>query len=240
MALIQIKQRENAGRMRVFLRGSSRLVRNKAPPSGMIPDGIHQWALMRWLAGSLLAAVLLLMAYAAWPLLGLKALADTVEARDTAALPGLLDMPELKRSLAEQVVRAYLKMSGKDRSLSPFVLNAAVQVGMSIADPIVVEIVDASALIDLLRRGRTETFAGRNIGMRAWGVPNMRNARGLFLGSEYAGRNFHVTVPLDSSPGEGYRLRLKLSGGTWKLAGIGLPEELQQSFARELMRRSPP
>ena len=134
-----------------------------------------------------------------------------------------MDVPELKRSVAAQLVRVYLKVTGKDQRLSPLALNLAIQAGMAIADSYVVEIVKAEALIDLLKDARTQTFAGPKIGVPTLGAPNLRNFRKL-LSSEYRGRNFYVSVPLSADEKDSYRLRLRLIQWQWKLAGIDLPE----------------
>ena len=192
---------------------------------------------MRWTARALVAVVVLLIAYLAWPLFGLKKIADAIAARDATAFTELLDVPELKRSLAVQIVLAYLRVTGKDQRLSPLARNLAVQAGVAIADAYVVEIVKAEALIDLLRQTRTETIAEPKAILRIWGLPNLRNVAKL-LSSEYRGRNFYVTVPLSADAKDGFRLRLRLSQWEWRLAGIDLPEKIQFQLAQEFIKRS--
>src|SRR5688572_20691514 len=134
---------------------------------------------MRWTFRLLAAVICLLIGYAGWPLLGLKRIADVIEARDGPAFAELIDINELKRSVAAQLVRAHLKITGRERRLSPLALNLAVQAGMAIADSYVVEIVKAEALIDLLKEARTETFAGGSVAGPEWSLPNLRNFRRL-------------------------------------------------------------
>ena len=192
---------------------------------------------MRWTARALVAVVVLLIAYLAWPLFGLKKIADAIAARDATAFTELLDVPELKRSLAVQIVLAYLRVTGKDQRLSPLARNLAVQAGVAIADAYVVEIVKAEALIDLLKQTRTETFTEPKAILRIWGLPNLRNVAKL-LSCEYRGRNFYVTVPLSADAKDGFRLRLRLSQWEWRLAGIDLPEKIQFQLAQEFIKRS--
>ena len=194
---------------------------------------------MRWIGQVLITVIILLIAYLAWPIFGLTKIADAIEARDATTFTELLDVPQLKRSLAEQIVRVHLKMTGKDQRLSPLAQHLAIQAGMAIADSYVVEIVKAETLIDLLKPARVETFAGPSISVKAWGLPNLRNA-GKFLASEYRGSNFYVTVPLSADAKNGYRLRLRLSQWKWKLAGVDLPEDLQLRLAREFLRKTTP
>jgi len=148
----------------------------------------------------------------------------------------LIDVRELKRSLAAQIVRTHLKVTGRDQRLSPLAINLAFQAGMAIADSYVVEIVKADALIDLLKNARTETFAGTRIGVQSWGTPNLRNL-GRLLSSEYRGRNFYVSVPLSAEEQDSYRLRLRLSQWQWKLAGVDLPEAVVLRLVQEFRAR---
>ena len=194
---------------------------------------------MPWTARLLFTAVVLLLGYVAWPLFGLKTIADAVEARDTATLSERLDLPELRRSLSEQLVRTWLKVTGKDQGLSPIAYNVAMRVGINLADPVVAEMLQVMALVELLKQSRTETFAASHVSPEALGPPRLQNVRGLLLGTEYFGPDVYVTVPLYAAPGQGYRLRLRLSDWRWKLAGIELPEERRIEIAREIIRRSP-
>jgi hypothetical protein len=179
--------------------------------------------------------VLLLLAAVIWPLLGLKRIADTVEARDAVKFTELLDLPELKRSIGGQIARAYLQATSGHR-LSPMVLNMATQAGMAAADAYVVEIVKAQSLFDILKPARIEAFAGTAVGPKAWGLPNLKNA-GRLLASELRGRNFYVVIPFSAQPKEQFRLRLRLQQWKWKIAGVELPEDLQQQLARDFAAR---
>ena len=191
---------------------------------------------MRWSASVFVALVLLLIAYLAWPFLGLKRIADAIEQRNAAEFIELLDVVELKRSIAAQLVHAHLKLTGRDQNLTPMARNLAVAAGMAIADAYVVEIVKPEALIDLLKQARTETFAGPSGVPPVWGFPNLRNAQKL-LAAEYRGRNFYIRVPLPAVLRDSYQLRLRLSDWKWKLAGIEMPEAVQQRVVREFQKR---
>lgn len=193
----------------------------------------RSWAILAGIAA-------LLLAYAVWPVIGLKLIADAVQARDAAALADRIDRPELKRSLGEQLARAYLRATGRDKGLSPFALALAMQVGTAVADPIIDQMLQPEALIELLQQGGAETFAGKNLGVQGWDAPNLGNLRGLIRSTEYSGRTFYVTVPLQADEDTGYRLKLRLSGWTWKLAGIGLPQQMQDRIAQEIAKKNPP
>jgi len=96
------------------------------------------------------ALLLLLTTYVAWPLLGLKRIAETIHTRDAAGFLDLVEVNELKRSLAAQVAGAYLKTAPSERRLPPFVLNLATRGAMAAADVYAAEIINAERLFDLL------------------------------------------------------------------------------------------
>src|SRR6516225_8207661 len=59
------------------------------------------------------AFVILLAGYTIWPLYGVYKIGTVVQARNAAGLSELINFPRLRRSLAEQIVAEYLKVSGK-------------------------------------------------------------------------------------------------------------------------------
>jgi len=63
---------------------------------------------------------ILYAAYWAWPLVGLHKISQAIAARDATELSARLDLPSLKRSMTDQIARAYLRVSGKDKSLTDF------------------------------------------------------------------------------------------------------------------------
>src|ERR1051325_10282446 len=87
-------------------------------------------------SGHLLLIVLFLVfvVCVVWPLLGLKRVADAVEARDAVTFTRLLDVPELKSSIGGQIARPYRKWSGGAPRVSPRALNMPMQAGMAAAD----------------------------------------------------------------------------------------------------------
>jgi hypothetical protein len=192
-------------------------------------------------SGHLLLIVLFLVfaVCVVWPLLGLKRIADAIEARDAVTFTRLLDVPELKRSIGGQIARAYLQLSNSGHRVNPMALNMAVQAGMAAADGYVVEIIKAESLFDILKPARLEAFSGTGVGPKAWGIPNLKNA-GRLLASELRGRNFYILIPLSAAPEDQFRLRLRLQQWKWKIAGVELPEELRQQLARNFAKRLPP
>src|SRR5215203_5468171 len=183
----------------------------------------------RWI---LLFGVVLLAGGAVWPLLGLKNIATAIEKRDARKLVEHLDISELKRSLAIQIVRTQLTVLSPNR-LPPLAFNLAMQASIAVADAYVLEIVQPDRLFDLLKPSGIQAITESNANIWSWGAPNIRRVGQLLSAAEYRGQNFYVTIPVNAQPKDQFRFRLRLSHWTWKLAGVDLPEELLVRLARE-------
>lgn len=179
----------------------------------------------------------LLLAYGAWPLVGLKKISDAVQTRDVAALSERIDAVALKRSLVDQLGRTYLRVSGKEKGLSPLEIRIALQVASALAGPRVDDMLKSEGLMNLLAQGGSQPLgdAGQS-GLTRLEAPNLRNLLQVMRNTEYSGTRFAIVLPLSASEQTGYRLQLILDDWTWKLSGIGLPEAIQTQIASEIMR----
>ena len=181
-----------------------------------------------------LAVILaVLIAYAVWPLAGLKQIVDSVQQNDVTSLSQRIDAPALKRSLIDQIALAYLHETGKDKSLNP------IEMRLALAGPQVDAMLKPESLMDLLRQGGTDKLAGvGGIGVPQLEAPNLGNLWRLIRNTEYSGRVFSIVLPLASDESTGYRVQLTLTNWTWKLSGIGLPQDVRTRIASEIVRRS--
>lgn len=186
---------------------------------------------------ALIAVVALAAAYAVWPLWGMKELGDAVAARNASALAERLDTPRLKRSLVDQIGRTYLRVSGKDRGLSPLEMQIALRLAGAAAGPRVDDMLRPEALIKLLTHGGAGVYSQLGLSAPRLEGPNLHNLAGIIRNTEYSGRDFYIVLPLSASERTGYRIRLRLEDWTWKLAGIGLPEAMRLRIAEEIQKR---
>ena len=85
---------------------------------------------MKWFVAFLLLLVLL-VGYWAWPLFALRALAADLQAGNVTAVNEEVEYVRLRRSFTEQIISAYLRITGRASKLGS--LEAAV--GASIVDP---------------------------------------------------------------------------------------------------------
>src|SRR3954451_16444236 len=93
--------------------------------------------------------VVLLGAYAVWPVVGFYRIASAVEARNSTALAERVNFHSLRKSLTKQLLETFLELTGKEKELGLIGSIIAIGVGTSIADPIVARLVNEETLMDL-------------------------------------------------------------------------------------------
>lgn len=186
-------------------------------------------------AGVLLLTVL---AYYAWPLFGLQKISQAVYARDAAELAQRINRAALRRSLTDQIGRAYLAVSGKDKGLSELQIMLAVRVAAAAADREIEALLEPQAIIGLLNESGTGAYAQLGVSAPRLEFPNLQNFHRALANTERFGRDFSIIVPFSADERTGYRLHLRLEDWTWKLVGIGLPETARMRIAREIHSRT--
>ena len=194
---------------------------------------------MKRFALAVLLFVVLLVGYWLWPILGLRTLATALQARNAAALTEQVHFARLRSSLAEQIVAAYLRVTGRDRKLGVLAPLAAT-VGASIVDPLVSQIVNPENLMELLRGGKIQSELG-TISFQTEELLNFSpiDAWDAWLTSEYGLGRFSIGFPADAQAIEQFRLRMQLLQWRWKLTELDLPQTLRYQFARELAKKYP-
>jgi hypothetical protein len=106
-----------------------------------------------------LLLLLLLVGYWAWPFFELRALAAALQAGDVTAINEEVDYTRLRRSFTEQIIGAYLRVTGRASQLGALG-PLATAVGASIVDPWVSQIINPENLAQLLRGGTVASELG--------------------------------------------------------------------------------
>ena len=133
---------------------------------------------------TILVLLALLVGYWAWPFFDLRALAAALQAGDVTAINEEVDYPRLRRSLTEQIIGAYLRLTGRASQLGALG-PLATAVGASIVDPWVSQIVNPENLVQLLRGGTVSSELGP-VSFRFGNLPSTLNlAWDAWLSSEY-------------------------------------------------------
>jgi hypothetical protein len=176
----------------------------------------------------------LLVGYWAWPLFALRGLAADLQARNAAAVNEEVDYARVRRSFTEQIVSAYLRVTGRASKL-----GALGPLGASMIDPWVSQIVTPENLADLLRGGTVSSELGP-ISFRFGDLPFSLNiAWNAWLSSEYGLGRFSIRLPPGAAEANQFRLRMQLLRWRWKLTEIELSENLRDQIARELTKKYP-
>jgi hypothetical protein len=183
---------------------------------------------MRWIVVIILALIVLLAGYTVWPIYDLYRIASAIETRNPAALRELVDFPSLRVSLSKQITDAHRKQTDKSVVLSERSEKLATGFGLA-------NILNPERLLDLLGKGSADRSWGSSLAA-PFAANSFGSAWQIWLNSDYSGRAFSVTVPVDRPSDQRFRIRLRLVHWHWKLIGLDLPESVRTQLAQELAR----
>lgn len=203
---------------------------------------------MRSIIGVVLGIFLLWAVYILSPLFALASMAESVRARDVAAVQARIDAKALRTSLARQVAAAYMRATGGQKeqgATSQFGAAAAA----AIVDPLLAPYLTPEALMGIMATGRLPALPGESAPIEAGrGVVedldvsrmlNLKGARDLFFASEWRGfQTFLLALPLDRPTPERFRIELGLSGLTWTVTGLELPAAVRDRIVQQIINRS--
>lgn len=171
------------------------------------------------------------------PLVGVSRLASAVESNNIVALENRIDLNRLGRSLAPQIVWAYLEKTGRVKVLGRTVSSLVAGASGSLADPIVGELLTPEALLSLLNSAQVNIGSLR-IENALVPLPNgdMGSLWTVFQNAEYGIGKVNVRLP-PSGATDQYRIHLELLQWKWKLVALDLPQNVSDQLAGELIRR---
>ena len=185
-----------------------------------------------------IALVILMAAYWGWALIGAAELASAASQGDAEAVMQRVDLPALRRSLGGQIARAYLEQNPQFQKLLSVEKGFVGSVGGGAADALLREVVTPEAIAALLSQGRLK--AGAADAGTPWRMPPLSEAfrtgpLQALMNSRFDGPLSFV-VGLDSPEGR-YRVHLHLSGATWLLSGLDVPNDVSARLARQIAER---
>lgn len=194
-----------------------------------------------------LLGVIVLSGYWAWPFVGLHDLAADLAARDSADLDREVDFTRLRHSLTDQLIQAYLKVDTRAAKLGAFGNAVASAIGVSIADPLVAQMINPENLVVLLNGGTIASEFGEvslksgtaALTPKELPTSGVGTAWRAWLSAEYRLNRFSLAVPVDAEPSDQFRLRMQLLQWHWKLIGLDLPDSLRIRLVQELAKKLP-
>jgi hypothetical protein len=175
----------------------------------------------------------LCLAYVVWPFASLYGVVRAAKANDAGAIARRIDAPALRRSLTAQLIETYRRITGRTgRS------GLMASVAASFTDPLVEKLITSASITELMRSGWTVPLLGdRPAGFEGLDPNALGNAWQLYLQADYGLGEVRFPVPVSRPKEKQFRVRLALSGWTWKLAGLDLPHDLQERLVRELIKQ---
>ena len=183
---------------------------------------------------------LMWLGYIAWPLYDLYALVNAFEKRDVHTVVRHVYFDSVRRSLADQILIAYVQRTGVQ--LSPR-LQGVAAAALVIAEPVLSKVISPEALSEFLTTGWPmrvvpEVPAG-TIGISS---KDLVNAWQVFAASVYGFARYSISLPQSVSPTYRFTLTFKLLRWHWELTSITLPESIQNLLADELIQamKAPP
>jgi DUF2939 family protein len=185
-----------------------------------------------------IAAVLFLwLAYTVWPFVEVYRLAGAVQARDVATVSQKIDFDALRASLTTQITATYLRVTGKTGRPGSILEQLVAGVAASVADALVAKLISPDALLDLLQNGTPPGVFSNSVppvqGLSSEALGSIWRA---YVNSEFGIARFFILVPVDKPASDSFRLQFCLTGWTWKLCGVELPQQLQVRLAQEIIK----
>jgi hypothetical protein len=195
---------------------------------------------MRW---TLRIGVILLLLWAAFmvsPFVALYRLGKAVEAQDVAAIAERVNFQALRLSLSKQIVSEYLRAVGRGQELDQLDRNVATSAGATVAEPLVAQLVTPEAVASLLNGrlppGIAAAAPALSTGL-SLSVGSLAEASRIYFASQSRGfRNIFIPLPDGKPKAEQVRLHLRLTGATWRLLGVELPQDLVSALVSQLPR----
>jgi hypothetical protein len=198
---------------------------------------------MRKFIGAAVALVVLAAAYWGWALAGAAQLASAASRGDVAAVMERVDLTALSRSLSGQISRAYLEQNPQLQKLMSLRPGFADGVGINAAgaEMLLRAFLTPENIAAFLNQGRVNLpNAGGPDAGALWRMPGLGEA--FQAGPLQAAMHSYFVSPLGfvvglDSPDGRYGLHMNLSGTTWRLSGVDIPDAVTARVAREIAQR---
>jgi hypothetical protein len=197
---------------------------------------------MRVLIRGVVALVIVIAAYWGWALAGAAQLASAASRGDAEAVMERVDLKALIRSLSSQISRAYLDENPQlQKLLAQHGLAQGAVVNATAAEMLLRAFLTPENIAALLNQGRVGFLnAGGLDAATLWRMPALGEAfRGhplQALMNSYFDGPLSFVVRLDSPDGR-YGVHLNLSGATWRLSGLDIPQPVTARVAGVIAQR---
>lgn len=194
---------------------------------------------MRMIIRGAVALLILVAAYWGWALAGAAQLAWAAQRGDTQAVMERVDLQAFIRSLSSQIARAFLDQNPQLQKLKS--LRPGVFLNASAAEMLLRALLTPDNIAALLNQGRVGVLeAGGKDAGTVWDMPSLGEAFHarpvqVLMNSYFDGPRSFV-VGLNSRDGL-YRVHMNLSGLTWRMSGVDIPDPVAARLTRLIAQR---
>ncbi|NIX76879.1 DUF2939 domain-containing protein [Microvirga terricola] len=168
------------------------------------------------------------------PFVALYDLGKAIEGRNVARIDERVNFHALRTSLSRQIVDDYMKTPDGQMELTDIHRQLAVDAGSKAFAPRIEELVTPYALADLLEEGRRLGAGGAGSGLPfpvSLSFGSAKQAWKLFINAQTQGfRSISMSLPAQEPKERQFRVTLRLSGSTWRLTGLDLPQALREDL----------
>jgi len=193
---------------------------------------------MRKIIGGAVAVVVLVAAYWGWALAGAAQLASAASRGDATAVMERIDLPSLSRSLSGQISRTWFeqnpqlqKLLSRQHGFEGGVINAAA------AEMLLRAFLTPENLAALLNQGHSgDAGAATLLRMPALGEAFGAGGLAETVTHSYFDGPVNFVVGLNSPDGR-YGVHMHLSGTTWRLSGLDIPDAVTARLAHQIADR---
>jgi Protein of unknown function (DUF2939) len=192
---------------------------------------------MRKIIGAVAALVILVGAYWAWALAGAAELASAASRGDAEAVMERIDLKALSNSLSSQISRAWLEQNSGLQKLLALRQGGGLVVNAAAAEMLLRAFLTPENLASLLNQGRAGgADTGALLRMPAFGEAFRGGGLIETVTHSYFDGPQSFVVGLNSPDGR-YGVHMNLSGTTWRLSGLDIPDSVTARVARQIAER---
>jgi hypothetical protein len=193
---------------------------------------------MRILIRSAIPLVILVAAYWGWALAGAAQLASAASRGDAEAVIERIDLKGLSNSLSSQISRAWLEQNPELQKLLALKGGGGVVVNAAAAEMLLRAFLTPENLAALLNQGAGAGGHDTGALLRMPALGEAFRGGGLIetVTHSYFDGPRSFVVGLDSPDGR-YGVHMNLSGATWRLSGLDIPDQVTARVARQIADR---
>ena len=193
---------------------------------------------MRNVIRGAIALVILVAAYWGWALAGAAQLASAASRGDAEAVIERIDLKGLSNSLSSQISRAWLEQNPELQKLLALKGGGGVVVNAAAAEMLLRAFLTPENLAALLNQGAGAGGHDTGALLRMPALGEAFRGGGLIetVTHSYFDGPRSFVVGLDSPDGR-YGVHMNLSGATWRLSGLDIPDQVTARVARQIADR---